>query len=181
MADIPSLPEPTYVTVDILRERTSIEDFDELPEEEVTTLIQTAEQQIDDFCGRQEHHSLDDNEHRIFPRPEDEDIEGNVIIPPRVTAACILQVEWLYTQWWRDGDNAEESAPVEHKPTQFSIGGDGSYSETRAGGGRDMSLATLCEAAQAKLAPFRSRSGSLDTADIRPDRQPLSSRDSLLQ
>ena len=178
-AEIPTLPDPTYVTVDLLRERTTIEDFDELPDEEITQLIQIAEGQIDDYCGRQEHHAYDDNEHRVFPRPEDENDDGDVIIPPRVTAACILQVEWLYTQWWIDG--AAESAPVEHKASQISIGGDGSYSETRIAGGTDLSRATLCEQAQAKLSPFRSRSGSLDVSDISSGRVPLSSRDSLIQ
>ncbi len=180
MADIVTLPAPTYVTVAILKARSSFEFPKDLSNEDLTYLIQTAETQIDGYVGPQRHHPADDNEHRVFPRAEDIDRHGAVIIPLHVTEACVAQVEWLYQEWWTGGLN--QTQPLQHPVSTLNMGADGSYSEQRTQKGLDYSAATLCEQAKAKLTRFRSSSGRVSTEPLRRDPTivPMSSRDNYL-
>lgn len=164
-----TVPDPTYITPIEVRTQTLIESLKSLSDDDLTILIQTAEDQIDAFCGPQEHHPEDENIDRLFPRARDMDEDGNPEIPYKASRATLRQVEWLFTQWWEERETAE--LPLDHPIKDRSIGGDGSYSETLSGEGTDFSRATLSKAAQTLLGGFQSRAAAIDVTD--PDRVPL--------
>ena len=184
MATIQSLPAPSYITVDLVVSGSTFSAFDDLSVEDITILIQNAEETIDAYVGRQKHHPNDDNRHRVFPRAEDVDINSVVIIPLQVTQATLRQVEWLYTEWW--DVHLDEARTLEYEAKSVRMGGDGSYSEDRASGGPggtgiDFSAASLSPQAKGLLQPFRCRTAERVTEDVGPTVEPLSSREILIQ
>src|SRR2546421_365763 len=92
------IPEPSYITADEVEENTAITALGELDAEDIETLISAAEDQIDAFVGPQQHHSMDSNLDRVFPRAQDYSIiqaggsrvEDPTIpvIPYNVSRAC---------------------------------------------------------------------------------------------
>lgn len=175
-AEIYDLPDPTYIDSVTLLERTRMTGIDALDDEDVTLLIQTAEEQIDAYVGPQRHHLEDTNVLRVFPRYEDTDSEsGAVIIPAEVTMATLRQVEWLFEQWW--STRATQSQPTDHAKTNVNVGSDGSYSEQRTHKGLDFAGASLCEQAKALLSRLKSGSGEIMLSNPRPENVPTSSRD----
>jgi hypothetical protein len=151
-----TIPAPTYLSVAELKSSTKITALAALSDGDLTYLLQTAEDTIDAYVGRQRHHPDDENTDRVFPRAMDEENDAPVI-PYLVSRACLRQVEWLYTQWWPT--SATEELPVEHDLESESIGGDGSYSYKRAR--LDLSAASLSPQARALLSDFRSRSAGI--------------------
>ena len=166
-----SVPDPSYITAAEVRDQTLVADLRELGDEDLSILIQTAEDQIDAFVGPQEHHPDDPTTDRVFPRLYDTDDDGHPAVPYKVSRATLRQVEWLFVQWWPARDIAE--LPVEHPVKERSIGGDGSYSEILSGEGIDFSRATLSQSAQTLLNGFVSRTAGIDVTD--PDKVPLPS------
>jgi len=162
------VPDPTYITVDEVIAQTSIAGLEDLDNDNTTLLIQHAEDQIDAYCGQQKHNPDDDNINRVFPREQDFDDNGSPEVPYRVSRACLAQVEWLYVQWWATRETSQ--SPVEHEVSSLRIGGDGSYGEERAGGGKDFAAATLCTQAKAYLDGYRARFIGMGTVD--PDLVP---------
>lgn len=168
-----TVPDPTYITVDEVKEQSLIAELVALEDANIEKLIQKAEDQIDAYVGAQPHHPRDTNTDRVFPRDIDYAVSADgetldydaetPVIPYKVSRACLLQVEWLYTQWWNNRET--EMAPVEHDASAVSIGGDGSYSETRTGGGTDFSAATLCNEAKALLRGSVARFSGIDVTD----------------
>lgn len=172
------IPDPTYCTVEEFKAETMLPTPDSLNTEVITKLLKRAESQIDNFCGKQKHHPDDEDNLRLFPREDDEDEFGNPEIPLAVFEATILQVEFLYTQWSSSGTSSTQM-PEQHQVSRFAVGGDGSYSEDRAAGGKDDAAAQLCAAARAKLTNYRRRSGRMLLSDASPMRLPRSSRERL--
>lgn len=177
-----AVPDPTYITADEVAEQTRVTGLADLEEDDLTYLIQTAEDQIDAYVGPQQHHQWDGNLDRVFPRTQDFSVvvaDGvrtqypeTPVIPYRVSRACLRQVEWLFTQWWPSAGTA--SLPTDHDLSSREIGGDGSYGETRARGGTDLAQASLCHEAKALLTSYVSRSGGIATTDVRTSPLPLS-------
>ncbi len=165
------VPDVSYITVTDLKAQTLIEALKNLADADVTTLIQTAEDMIDAYVGRQQHHRYDTNVTRIFPRVEDyvrtnlAEYPAKPEIPYQVSRACLRQVEWLYTQWWPNKDT--EELPVDYDVSDVSIGGDGSISEKRVNAGVDFSSATLSVQARNLLTPFRSRIAGIAVSNPR--------------
>ncbi len=89
-------------------------------------------------------------------------------IPYDVSQACLAQVEWLYTNWWPNRTTSQ--LPASHAIEQRAIGGDGSYSETRARGGLAFTEAAICDAAKVFLDGLCSRWVGIDVTD--PDTVP---------
>jgi len=168
MADV---PDPTYITADEVKEQTLISGLESLEEPGRKKLIQLAEDQIDAYVGPQEHHPDDETENRVFPRVEDVDDDGYAAIPYKVSRACLRQVEFLYTEWWDERTSALLPTNIERE--QVSIGGDGSYSESRARGGTADGKCSLCDAARELLKGFVSRTCGIDVTD--PDYVPTPS------
>lgn len=170
-----TIPDPSYITEAEVKENTLITALSSLAEADVKKLIQAAEDHIDKYVGRQPHHPRDSNLVRVFPREQDFSRVGSGSgiaeypdtpeIPYEVGVACLRQVEWLYQQWWPN--RATSQAPLQHAVTSRSIGGDGSYSESRAGGGVSFVEATLCDQAKVLLDGFRSRWAPIDVTDPR--------------
>ena len=158
-----TVPEPTYISPAEVKEQTSLTALDSLSDADLKLLIQTAEDQIDAYCGPQRHHWDDLNTDRVFPREFDQDGDGNPLVPYKVSRACLRQVEHLFLQWW--STRATTDLPTEHAIESESIGGDGSYSHTLASGGMDFSAATISEQAKALLRGFVSRSAGIDVSD----------------
>jgi hypothetical protein len=180
-----TVPDASYITVEDLKGQTKISALAGLGSEDLITLIQTAEDMIDAYVGRQKHHYYDTNITRVFPRVEDYHrtnfIEYPAIpeIPYQVSRACLRQVEWLYSQWWPNKDT--EEIPVEYDVSDIDIGGDGSISEKRVRDGLDFSSATLSVQARSLLIPFRSRVAGIAVSNPRgtPHSVSLSSREGL--
>lgn len=179
------VPDVTYITVEDLKAQTLISALAVLGDDELTTLIQTAEDMIDAYVGRQKHHYFDTNITRVFPRVEDYQrtnfIEFPAIpeIPYQVSRACLRQVEWLYSQWWPNRETDE--IPVEYDVASVDVGGDGSVAEKRVRDGLDFSSATLSVQARNLLTPFRSRVAGISVSNPRgtPQSVSLSSREGL--
>lgn len=168
-----TIPDPSYITEAELKANTLITALAALDDADVAKLITAAEDHIDKYVGRQPHHPMDSNLVRVFPREQDFSRVGTGSgiaeypdtpeIPHDVGMACLRQVEWLYQQWWPN----RATAPLKHAVTDRSIGGDGSYSESLAGGGVSFVEATLCDQAKVLLDGFRSRWAAIDVTDPR--------------
>lgn len=180
MATIVTLPEPTYITVALVKSMSrNLGLSKQASVEDIKYLIQVSEGQIDDYVGPQLHHPDDTNEHRVFPRMEDENDAGTVIIPLKVTEACLAQVQWLYEQWMPT--IAEDSnVPVEHDVKAHAMSDSGAYNSVRTAAGIDFASATLCEAAKAKLTSMRSSTARLGLSSVEGGPLPRSSRDNYL-
>lgn len=180
-----TVPDPSYITADEVKANilvTGLKDGSTgaLSDDDINTLILTAEDQIDAFCGPQPHHPYDDNLTRVFPRAQDfvvvvtggvrRDYPELPDIPYNVSRACLRQVEFLYTQWWPT--RATTELPTRYAVQSQSIGGDGSYSETRARP-TDFSSASLCDQAKLLLTNFRSSFCGIGTTDVRTSVPPL--------
>jgi hypothetical protein len=164
-----TIPDPSYITVEEVEANTLIEALATLGEENITKLIQRAEDQIDTHVGQQKHHPDDENTDRVFPRENDFDPDtGTVLIPYLVSKAALSQVEWLYTQWWSTRTTTQPKA--NRDVTSESIGGDGSYSADYASEGKLFPEAMLCDQARAYLSGFVSRFVPLSVTD--PDDVP---------
>lgn len=167
-----TIPDPTYVTAEEVKENTRIAGLSALADDDVGFLIQHAEDQIDARCGPQMHHPYDDNVERVFPRDCDyrrtstAEYPLEPEIPYLISRACLLQVEYLYLNWWPDVETRQAtlSSPVQSE----SIGGDGTYSATYARGGLDLSAATLAPPVLAILdRQFTSRVAEIGLPDPR--------------
>ncbi len=166
MATILSNPDPTYITVAIVKLKSRNRELrEEASEEDITRLIEVSEGQIDDYVGPQRHHPDDANEHRVFPRYEDTDSNGEVIIPLKVTEACLAQVQHLFEQWMPSAET-DSNVPVEHDVKGHNISDSGAYSEQRTAAGVDFASATLCEAAKAKLTSMRNSTARMGLASV---------------
>jgi len=165
MADIQSVPDPTYITIALVKAQTKIDGLTTLADGDLTTLIQTAEEMIDAYVGPQRHHIYDTNIYRVFPREQDFQRTNLVewptlpIIPLNVTRACLRQVEWLFTQWWPN--KATDEIPVDYDVTGIDMGGDGSVSETRVRKGLDFSSATMSVQARHLLKDYHSKAAGI--------------------
>lgn len=180
MATIVTTPEPTYITVALVKSKSRNEDLaKKASEEDIKYLIQIAEGHIDDYVGPQRHHPDDTNEHRVFPRYEDEDTNGVVIIPLKVTEAALAQVQWLFEQWMPTAAS-DSNIPVEHDVKAESISDSGAYSATRTASGVDFSSATLCQQAKAKLTALKSSTASFGLSSAEGGPLPRSSRDNYI-
>lgn len=175
------VPAPSYITADDVQENSQVTGLVALNTEQIELLITIAEGHIDDYVGRQPHHPYDSNIDRVFPREQDFSIviangiryeyPQTPIIPYDVQRACLLQVEWLFLQWWPN--RATTQPGMQHAVLEQSIGGDGSYAEKRATGGIDFSAASLCDQAKAVLANgYRSRWAQMSTTDVRTSPAP---------
>ncbi len=168
-----TVPDPTYITADEVKEQTSLAALKNLLDADIDLLIRTAEDQIDSYVGPQEHHPYDTNIVRVFPRQQDFQIIGTASgqarypdrpeIPYKVSVACLRQVEWLYTQWWPNKATAQ--IPVERVVESESIGGDGSYDATYARGGVSFAESSICEQAKTLLNGFVNRFTGLSTTN----------------
>lgn len=165
MADVPAV---SYITAAEVKSQTLLATLKNLAEADVEQLIEIAEDQIDAYVGPQAHHQDDTNTDRVFPREQDCDASGNPVIPYRVSRATLRQVEWLYSQWWPSRTTME--LPVMYPISSRDIGGDGSYSETLARGGINLSEASLSEQAKLLLNGFVSRMVGISVTD--PDTVP---------
>lgn len=179
-ATLVTRPEPTYITVALVKSMSRNTTLaKKASDEDIKYLIQISEGLIDDYVGPQEHHPDDTNEHRVYPRAEDENDAGTVIIPLKVTEAALCQVQDLWEQWMPTA--AEESnVPVEHDVKGHNMGDTGSYSEQRTAAGIDFSSATLCAAAKAKLTSMRSSTARLGLSSAQGGPLPRSSRDNYI-
>ncbi len=164
-----TIPDPTYVTAQEVKDETLITALGALEAQNIEKLIKVAEAQIDAYCCKQPHHPFDSNVDRVFPREQDYQVTGAAggpleypdrpQIPLDVSLACLRQVEWLYTQWW--SNSATDLPPSNRAVTSESIGGDGSWSGDYAKGGSDFAEASLCEQARGLLEGYRSRTAPL--------------------
>jgi hypothetical protein len=167
-----TIPDPTYITVDEVKEQTRITGLEALDDDDVAFLIQNAEDQIDAYVKKQPHHPNDTNIERVFPRVQDYQRTGTgsgidhdpcvPAIPYKVSLACLRQVEWLYSQWWPNV--ATEQIPVVPTIESEDIGADGSYAATFARGGMNLDEASLCDQAKLQLDGFVSRFTGLSTS-----------------
>jgi hypothetical protein len=165
-----TIPEPTYITVDDVRDNSKILTIGTLSDDDLSFLIQTAEDQIDAYVRPQRHHPNDTNINRVFPRSQDYLRVGNgdgidhfvetPEIPYKVSLACLRQVEYLFTQWWPNAGTGQ--LPVEREVESEDIGADGSYAATYRP--VDLSAASLCDLAKAQLEGFVSRFTGLSTS-----------------
>lgn len=180
MADVPTV---SYITEDEVKAQTAITGLQALftsNKTDLTSLIQTAEDQIDAYVGPQQHHQYDSNLNRVFPRVQDFQIssaggftyEYPLIpeVPYKVSRACLRQVEWLYTQWY--ANRATDQLPTDYPLESQDIGGDGSYAEKRARGGLNYTEASLCDQAKVLLNGFVSRMSRIGTTDVRNSAYP---------
>ncbi len=151
-----------------------------LEDEDIETLITTAEDQIDAYCGQQPHHP-NDSTRRVFPREQDfskvrsggtlNEYPDIAVIPYNVSRACLRQVEWLYLQWWPNSATSQPTS-MNYVVEQQAISGDGGYSETRAMGGTDLASASLCDQAKLLLKGYVSRWAAIGTTDVRTSAYP---------
>jgi len=168
-----TVPDVSYITGEEVTANTLLTGLAALSEPNREILIAIAEDQIDSYVGPQPHHYADTNIDRVFPRSEDfyrvgtgdgiEEYPDTPEIPYQVSRACLRQVEYLYTNYW---DNRTSSLlPIKRELSSVSIGGDGSYSATRARGGTQDGEEELCEAARKLLKGFVSRTCGIDVTD----------------
>lgn len=178
-----TIPTVSYITEDEVKAQTTITGLQTLftgNKADLTMLIQTAEDQIDAYCGPQQHHQYDANIDRVFPRVQDYAITSaggftyeypiTPQVPYKVSRACLRQVEWLYTQWY--AGRATDTLPTDYPIESQDIGGDGSYAEKRARGGLNFTEATVCDQAKALLAGFVSRMAQIGVTDPRVSAYP---------
>jgi hypothetical protein len=168
-----TVPDVSYITAEEVKEQSLNTGLTALTDGEVESLISIAEDQIDAYVGPQPHHPSDTNIERVFPREQDHTVtnDGSGIyydtssaeVPYKVARACLRQVEWLYVNWW--DDRTSSMLPTEHDASSVSIGGDGSYSETRRAGGSDHRGASLSSEAKSLLEGFKCDFCGIDVTD----------------
>jgi hypothetical protein len=62
----------------------------------LTNYIERAQDLLDSYFGKFEHHMEDDDTDFVFPRVKDEDESGVPVIPPQVKKATLRIVEYLF-------------------------------------------------------------------------------------
>src|SRR4051812_17693521 len=121
-----TIPDPTYITAQEVKANSKITGLIALENADIEYLIQTAEDHIDGFVGRQKHHPYDDNIERVFPREEDYRITSDAEypleheIPYLVSKACLAQVEHLYLNWWPNRETSQ--TPIKKDISEQDIG-----------------------------------------------------------
>lgn len=156
-----TVPDPKYITLAEVRAQTRIGALSDLSDGDLTDLIQTAEDQIDDYVGPQKHHPDDADTDRVFPRWGDVDSNDDPAVPYKVSRAALRQVEWLFTEWWDESSNS--LLPMNHIAVERDMRGDGSYAEKR--GKIDYAEAAIAPQARPLLMRFRSRTGKISVTD----------------
>lgn len=168
-----TVPDVSYITAEEIKEQSLNSGLIALSDANIEKLIAIAEDQIDAYVGPQPHHPADTTIDRVFPREQDHQAmnDGNGIyyntsvgeVPYKVARACLRQVEWLYVQWW--DERTSSMLPESYDASSVSIGGDGSYSESRRAGGGDHRAASVCSEAKALLQGFKSDFCGIDVTD----------------
>ncbi|MFW5720786.1 MAG: hypothetical protein ACOCWW_00205 [Bacteroidota bacterium] len=146
---------PFYLTADEVKSTTRITSLSSSDNDSlINKLIVETEDLVDAYCGKQEHHpDEDDNLDRVFPRIQDEDDDGNFIIPDAVKRAALIVVEVLFLQ----GEPNLESFSEAKAKEEIS---ESRYSYENMGGGANFNPSNsekllLPPKARALLNPFK--------------------------